>query len=1232
MLNSGPQKPPLAPKPKIDQSPLPGLSPAPTRREGLSHPSPATTRKPKPVLAPKPMLPKATTARSPSPNKRLAAGPDSNVGLLNSQNGIQQENTRTNWDYIIPICLCSSENCKCIKNETFGRIEKGLITQNNGKTENDEKKPVSENLEDNNELKSLENKTLNDKKDTNVSNDIAIKKPKPVQEILALYQNLNAVKNVYSPALTNKPSPLTKTHKVTEEAKVNVIPQTVPGHASKEEKQCGPPSTVQISAPIRKPIPVPIPRKPRAPVVVEQEEVEEEIMNQEVSEVLLEVRKSPSESVSTPASTSLNNPSSIPKITSAPPAPIPRKKPFLSDIGKSFNSEDVEEEDLGLDVQVVEVSVDKSEDELEKEGEEAFDELIDTSVSSPVSSPVQPPEEHEKLASQKPIRNNSPIVKMESVESVEDEDFTNNSALHKREFLLLEDTKEVAMRELPKPPDDKNNTSRTGTMKSSTLTKNKAKSFSSADATNPQKQRKNSFKKLLDLKLAVKKRLMSKGGQEQESSDSDKDSEYETVQEYKGERKLSCPLIEQNIDGFHVAAEPQDYYEDINVYEEIGPDYMNVSVGDGEGSPWDEDVLPSPTSNEEEEDLYEVQEPYIKLEKKSPAPLENYDYPKSFYQEDRVEETMSEEDITGHTTDEEDDFDTSSVSSKGGEQDQEEEPEQGGQLEQKPVESATLKKRKSKIQHIATEIMTSENVFVDVLKLLHVDFRNAVYDASRQRGKPVIEDRLLDQILYYLPQLYELNQELLKELRQRVATWADNSKVADIFVKKGAFLKMYSNYIREFDKNVALLEEQTKKSPAFAAVVREFEASPCCANLALRHYLLKPVQRIPQYQLLLTDYLKNLPEDSSDYKDTQDALIIVKEVANHANDIMKQGDIFQKLIQVQYRLVGNHELVQPGRVFLKEGIINKLSRKTLQPRMIFLFNDMLLYTTPVQSGQFKVKQELSLAGMKVKKPAQEAFQNEFIIESVERSFTCSTSSATERDKWFEAIETAIHDYTTKKTSFFPGTKVEIPGAIGSKAPPWIPDQRVTMCMLCACEFTLTWRRHHCRGCGWVVCQSCSANKSPLKYLKNQLARVCDKCFLVLQKQKNEKAISCPVNNKSTFAFKRKNKKIPDRLKEVRANTINSTMSGYLQPKKHQINIKHGKKMWFVLKENILYTYAASEDVVALASQPLLGFTVKSDSKLQFRLLHKGILFYVFKTDDEQTTQRWIDAVNKASVL
>ncbi|XP_061249072.1 FYVE, RhoGEF and PH domain-containing protein 6-like [Bos javanicus] len=306
-----------------------------------------------------------------------------------------------------------------------------------------------------------------------------------------------------------------------------------------------------------------------------------------------------------------------------------------------------------------------------------------------------------------------------------------------------------------------------------------------------------------------------------------------------------------------------------------------------------------------------------------------------------------------------------------------------------------------------------------------------------------------------------------------MSNWTEQQRIADIFVKKGPYLKMYSTYIKEFDKNIALLDEQCKKNPGFAAVVREFEMSPRCANLALKHYLLKPVQRIPQYRLLLTDYLKNLLEDSGDYRDTQDALAVVIEVANHANDTMKQGDNFQKLMQIQYSLNGHHEIVQPGRVFLKEGILMKLSRKVMQPRMFFLFNDALLYTTPVQSGMYKLNNMLSLAGMKVRKPTQEAYQNELKIESVERSFILSASSAPERDEWLEAISRSIEEYAKKRITFCPSRSLDEADSedkdevspLGSKAPIWIPDTRATMCMICTSEFTLTWRRHHCRACG-----------------------------------------------------------------------------------------------------------------------------------------------------------------------
>ncbi|CAN3357483.1 hypothetical protein DICA3_F29558 [Diutina catenulata] len=43
------------------------------------------------------------------------------------------------------------------------------------------------------------------------------------------------------------------------------------------------------------------------------------------------------------------------------------------------------------------------------------------------------------------------------------------------------------------------------------------------------------------------------------------------------------------------------------------------------------------------------------------------------------------------------------------------------------------------------------------------------------------------------------------------------------------------------------------------------------------------------------------------------------------------------------------------------------------------------------------------------------------------------------------------------------------------SPQWQPDSDVSECYLCHTPYTFTYRRHHCRHCGLVVCHECSAN-------------------------------------------------------------------------------------------------------------------------------------------------------------
>ena len=51
----------------------------------------------------------------------------------------------------------------------------------------------------------------------------------------------------------------------------------------------------------------------------------------------------------------------------------------------------------------------------------------------------------------------------------------------------------------------------------------------------------------------------------------------------------------------------------------------------------------------------------------------------------------------------------------------------------------------------------------------------------------------------------------------------EHQGIADIFVKKGPFLKLYSSYIRDFETMTGTLDEALKKYPAFQTAVKEFE-------------------------------------------------------------------------------------------------------------------------------------------------------------------------------------------------------------------------------------------------------------------------------------------------------------------------------------------------------------------------------------------------------------------------
>ncbi|XP_035008049.1 FYVE, RhoGEF and PH domain-containing protein 5 isoform X1 [Hippoglossus stenolepis] len=563
---------------------------------------------------------------------------------------------------------------------------------------------------------------------------------------------------------------------------------------------------------------------------------------------------------------------------------------------------------------------------------------------------------------------------------------------------------------------------------------------------------------------------------------------------------------------------------------------------------------------------------------------------------------------------------------------------------------------RSRAFYVAKELVDSERLHVDAIKYLQEDFRSEVADTVGEGGEPVLEEQRLGEILGVLPQVYTLHSSILSELEERITQWEESQRVVDVILSRREDFGVFDTYISEYDRSMSILEESCRNSPAFASIVKKFETRvPKETEVPLKHQLLQVIVRVLQYRMLLTDYLNNLSPDSKEYEDTQAALVIVSEVADQANDNLKQGENLLRLVHIEYSVKGKRDLLKSGRMFVKEGTLMKVSRKSRQPRHLFLMNDIMLYTYPQQDGKYRLKNTLSLSGMKVSKPVLDNVLNCLKIEVSDITITLSASSVGEREDWFHTLSRAIADHAAGLCTFggpCSEAREKLWMALGEAAPVLVPVSHVMMCMNCTSDFSLTLRRHHCNACGKVVCRSCSRNRCPLKYLKDRVAKVCDHCYAELRKRGGSVTGACGSSSPRTHRASRplsavfqslqppnlwKSRKSSSSLNQVSLGVEGSTMSGSLQRRKK--SKRKWKRLWFLLKDKVLYTFTAREDKVAAESLPLQGFTVKLTERPEgeegssvFHLYHKKTLYYSFRAEDQQTARRWVNAMEEATVL
>ncbi|XP_058846055.1 FERM, ARHGEF and pleckstrin domain-containing protein 2 isoform X3 [Acipenser ruthenus] len=490
-----------------------------------------------------------------------------------------------------------------------------------------------------------------------------------------------------------------------------------------------------------------------------------------------------------------------------------------------------------------------------------------------------------------------------------------------------------------------------------------------------------------------------------------------------------------------------------------------------------------------------------------------------------------------------------------------------------------------KAYFIAKEILTTERTYLKDLEVITVWFRSAVI---KENAMP---EGLMTLLFSNIDPIYEFHRGFLKEIDQRLALWegrsnahvkGDYQRIGDVMLRNMCFLKEFTSYLQKHDEVLTELEKATKRLKKLETVYKEFELQKVC-YLPLNTFLLKPIQRLMHYKLILERLCKHYTPDHQDYSDCKDALKEVAEMAAQLQSSLIRLENFQKLTELQRDLIGIESLIASGREFIREGCLFKLTKKGLQQRMFFLFSDMLLYTSKgvTATNQFKVHGQLPLHGMiliVLDAPIEEN-DNElsvphcFTIYSAQRTIVVAASSKVEMGKWIEDLNVAIEmaKMSQEKSDLFLDTS--------------------------RCDRSN------------IFCSPAASPELPPRYLLGQGQR--------------------PNTITHVCWYRNQNLSLSD-YQHMNQNQL----SGYLLRKFKNSN--GWQKLWVVFTNFCLFFYKTHQDDFPLASLPLLGYTVSTPAEADsihkeyvFKLQFKSHVYY-FRAESEYTFERWMEVIKSAA--
>ncbi|XP_074170442.1 pleckstrin homology domain-containing family G member 2 isoform X3 [Rhinolophus sinicus] len=245
----------------------------------------------------------------------------------------------------------------------------------------------------------------------------------------------------------------------------------------------------------------------------------------------------------------------------------------------------------------------------------------------------------------------------------------------------------------------------------------------------------------------------------------------------------------------------------------------------------------------------------------------------------------------------------------------------------------------SRLERVAREIVETERAYVRDLRSIVEDYLGPLLDG----GVLGLSTEQVGTLFANIEDIYEFSSELLEDLEGSSSAGG----IAECFVQRSEDFDIYTLYCMNYPSSLALLRELSLSPPA-ALWLQERQAQ-LHHSLPLQSFLLKPVQRILKYHLLLQELGKHWAEGpgAGGREMVEEAIVSMTAVAWYINDMKRKQEHAARLQEVQRRLGGwtGPELTAFGELVLEgsfRGGGGGGPRLRGGERLLFLFSRMLL--------------------------------------------------------------------------------------------------------------------------------------------------------------------------------------------------------------------------------------------------------------------------------------------------